>query len=71
MINTSLLKDIMERIESIPRTMVWPAKRDEHGQVRIVQIKVRGKFYPAIELDTRRCICGAKPNPAGELPCNH
>lgn len=21
--------------------------------------------------DTRRCICGAKPNPNGTLPCDH
>lgn len=56
-----------------PRQPVWshPVKRDPQGWPEVVQIVFGGRQMRAVTLDTRRCLCGARPNPAGILPCDH
>ncbi len=57
----------METIDNdSPRQPVWP------GRIKAEPVK---KNAPAPEIRVvpkpRRCICGARPNPAGVLPCDH
>jgi hypothetical protein len=61
----------MERIENdSPRQPVWkPGVRVllDGKPIGLSQaVTVPGHLVP-----DRRCICGAKPNNAGELPCDH
>ena len=60
----------MERIDNdSPRQPVWQILLD--GKTIYQTTGYLVDDADAIELDTRRCICGARPTPAGILPCDH
>jgi len=64
----------MENTNDSPRRPVWAAKRSCNVFFDGKLVGRINESTPIIQVgpaEPRRCICGAHPTPAGDLPCGH